>query len=61
MHRSWTHALGHLASIRASRDEGHAASWPAEVMEAEPIDSELLALRSLCQVLFSSNEFIYVR
>ncbi|MEE2681081.1 MAG: DUF1549 domain-containing protein [Planctomycetota bacterium] len=55
------HALDHLASIRTSRAEGPAASWPDEDPPAESIDSELLALRSLCQVLFSSNEFIYVR
>ena len=37
------------------------ASSSESIGSAEPIDSELLALRSLCQVLFSSNEFIYVR
>ena len=54
-------ALQYLEVVRTSGASGQYASWPDDEHHPEPIDLELLALRSFCQVLFSSNEFIYVR
>ena len=55
------YALSHLDSIRHSSSTGSSVQWPSQMDETDRIPQELLALRSLCQVLFSSNEFIYVR
>jgi hypothetical protein len=54
-------ALNYLEAIRSSGAIDQLAAWPKDDEQLAPIDLELLALRSLCQVLFSSNEFIYVR
>ena len=55
------YALSHLDSVRDSDSSGSSVQWPPGMDDADRISQELHALRSLCQVLFSSNEFIYVR
>ena len=55
------YALSHLDSVRYSDSTGSSVQWPSGMDDNDRIPQELLAWRSLCQVLFSSNEFIYVR
>lgn len=54
-------ALDHLQRVRASPAGFRSVPWTEGDEARAPIRGELGALRSLCQVLFASNEFIYLR
>lgn len=54
-------SLGFLELMREEGGEGRSVVWPPGSTESEIIEGRLHAWRNLCQVLMSSNEFIYVQ
>ncbi|MDG2031216.1 MAG: DUF1553 domain-containing protein [Phycisphaerales bacterium] len=54
-------SLGFLARVRTDSESGRSLEWPPSMGESEILDPELHAWRNFCQVLMSSNEFIYIQ
>ena len=55
------HARLTAKRVRAAPAAFRSVPWSEGDEARAPIGGELAALRSLCQVLFASNEFIYLR
>ena len=54
-------ALEFLSTIRQASGTGRSLAWPPTMGESEILDTEVHAWRNFCQVLMSSNEFIYIQ
>jgi mono/diheme cytochrome c family protein len=54
-------ALEFLAKVKKASGIGRSLEWPPSMAESEILDPEIHAWRNFCQVLMSSNEFIYIQ